>query len=873
MRNRSRGPVAFVVIATGLTVVAVVGPRLGTGGAAVAVAATQASTAAATVPYAPYPATGTELYVDNASASNCSDSGAGSQSQPFCSIAAAASAVQPGQTVIVEPGTYAGATISAQGTPGAPITFNAIQGATVNGSTATPAPVFTVSGARDVTLSGFSVFPSSVHQAFDITGGSSGITINGGFAAGIGTAPAIEADGTSSGVTVSRMAIQGSRGVQVDPGASAAVITGDTYFGAHGVTVTDAPGTDVTGNTVIAECTEGISIAGTSPGVTVENNVVRPDRTSACAANSAISVSAGSEANSVVDYNLIAPMAGSPVYDWGGTSYTSLADFQAASGQGAHDIAANPGLGNETTGTWLLPHQNIFWYPLTASSPAIDSANAHAPGALTTDQFGNPRADDPNVANSGAGYYDRGAFELEGGVGGTPGIPFGSAVSSGPLTATFTLNIKPAWTSNGPLAILELGFGDGMPTVITRTLSVQHAYAIAGQHTMKYFESIGYGGGFTTTAQVVVGADYTPVSPTRILDTRTGTGTGIAAPVAAGATLTLPIPSINGVPAADISAVVMNVTVTKPAKGGNLTVYPGAGSVPLVSNLNFSAGQTVPNLVTVQLSDGEVSFHNNSGGTVQVVADLEGFYGPNGSGFKPTAPARVLDTRTGVGAGTVAPVAANGTLKLNLSGKVPAGTAAVVMNVTVTQPQRDGFLTVYPDGVRKPNASNLNFTHGETVPNLVIVPVTDGVADIANTSGGSVQLVADLAGYFAAGAPDSFVPYGPIRELDTRTIHSPLAAHATDTIDILNYTAAGCPCADAMVDNITVTAPAKNGVLTVYPAGQPRPLASNLNFSAGETVPNLVTVAGGNGKFSYYNDSPGPVQLVIDEYGYYIVAS
>ena len=112
-----------------------------------------------------------------------------------------------------------------------------------------------------------------------------------------------------------------------------------------------------------------------------------------------------------------------------------------------------------------------------------------------------------------------------------------------------------------------------------------------------------------------------------------------------------------------------------------------------------------------------------------------------------------------------------------------------------------------------------------------------------------------------------------IRELDTRTIHSPLAAHATDTINILNYAVAGCPCADAMVDNIAVTAPAKAGVLTVYPAGQPRPLASNLNFSAGETVPNLVTVAGGNGKFSYYNDSPGSLQLVIDEYGYYIVAS
>jgi hypothetical protein len=76
MRIRSRVPVAFAVAATALTAVAVIGPRVWTGGVA-AVAATQAS-AAVTVPYVPYPSTGTELYVDNAANSNWSDSGAGS---------------------------------------------------------------------------------------------------------------------------------------------------------------------------------------------------------------------------------------------------------------------------------------------------------------------------------------------------------------------------------------------------------------------------------------------------------------------------------------------------------------------------------------------------------------------------------------------------------------------------------------------------------------------------------------------------------------------------------------------------------------------------------------------------------------------------
>lgn len=130
----------------------------------------------------------------------------------------------------------------------------------------------------------------------------------------------------------------------------------------------------------------------------------------------------------------------------------------------------------------------------------------------------------------------------------------------------------------------------------------------------------------------IVGANYTPVTPTRILDTRNGTGVAAAGAVPAHGTVMLSIPGIDGVPAAGITAVVMNVTVTQPTAGGFLTVYPGTGTAPTTSNLNFSAGETVPNLVTVQLSGGKVSFHNSSGGTVQVIADLDGLLRPEGAG-------------------------------------------------------------------------------------------------------------------------------------------------------------------------------------------------------------------------------------------------
>ena len=58
-------------------------------------------------------------------------------------------------------------------------------------------------------------------------------------------------------------------------------------------------------------------------------------------------------------------------------------------------------------------------------------------------------------------------------------------------------------------------------------------------------------------------------------------------------------------------------------------MYPAGATVPNASNLNFTAGQTIPNLVTVKVgSDGKVKLTNNSPGTAQLIADVAGYYLP-----------------------------------------------------------------------------------------------------------------------------------------------------------------------------------------------------------------------------------------------------
>lgn len=128
------------------------------------------------------------------------------------------------------------------------------------------------------------------------------------------------------------------------------------------------------------------------------------------------------------------------------------------------------------------------------------------------------------------------------------------------------------------------------------------------------------------------------------------------------------------------------------------------------------------------------------------------------------SPARVLDTRSGLGAS--GPVAAYSTIHVQItgSGGVPAsGVAAVVLNVTVTQPQGAGYLRVYPDGTAMPNASTLNFAAGQTVPNLVTVKLSPaGAIAITNSSGGTVQIVADVSGYYLAGSTDAAGSFAPL---------------------------------------------------------------------------------------------------------------
>jgi hypothetical protein len=202
----------------------------------------------------------------------------------------------------------------------------------------------------------------------------------------------------------------------------------------------------------------------------------------------------------------------------------------------------------------------------------------------------------------------------------------------------------------------------------------------------------------------------------------------------------------------------------------------------------------------------------------------------------------------------------------------------VVLNVTVTGPTTPSFVTVWPEGASRPLASNLNFVPGQTVPNRVIVKVgTGGKVDLYNLTG-SVDLVADVGGYFTDSTPGGtgtrFVGLTPTRILDTRdgTGGYPVGAiGAGSSYAVSIWGAGGVPSgATAVVANLTVANPTAFSYLTAWPPDAPRPTASDLNFMPGQTVPNLVVVKiGAGGKINFYNFA-GATDAVVDVVGYYV---
>jgi hypothetical protein len=246
---------------------------------------------------------------------------------------------------------------------------------------------------------------------------------------------------------------------------------------------------------------------------------------------------------------------------------------------------------------------------------------------------------------------------------------------------------------------------------------------------------------------------YQPMTPTRLLDTRTGQ------PLAAGQRRTLQMGGQAGIPlSADSSsvAVVVNFTVLMPNRTGSLTV----GTADLHANtatISFAAGQTEQGQLLVLLQqDGGLPIRNNSGAAIQLIADVVGYY----TGVNVTDPQafdhlavgghyRLYDSRVA----KTGPVPPRSTVLLDfydlLSGGNPqSGLCAPLLNVTVLNPSIAGSVSAWPDTAPWDGAGTISFAAHHTRQRQLMVPGGFyGNVKIRNNSSAPITLIVDVNGY------------------------------------------------------------------------------------------------------------------------------
>jgi hypothetical protein len=332
-----------------------------------------------------------------------------------------------------------------------------------------------------------------------------------------------------------------------------------------------------------------------------------------------------------------------------------------------------------------------------------------------------------------------------------------------------------------------------------------------------------------------------------------------------------------------------------------VTAFPTGGRFGSDSNGSVAIIYSTPATLPTSGTD-TLTAQNHPTATVQASTTYTfgASVAPTPEPYTAITPFRVCDTRpvgpgvtanqcdtnsTGAGSG---PIGSGATRVITLSGldSIPAGITAVVVNLTAIFPDRNTFLTLWPDGTTKPATSNLNPTTGSTVANLVEVAVGGGKIDLFNDLG-ITNVAVDVEGYVGSTATALFTPAtAPLRICDTRATGpgvssnrcnlsgaSPLNAGTTLTF---NVSGSGSPVpgtgVTAVVFNLTAINPTVGTVLTAFAGGGSRPTASNLNVNANVALPNRVivpvTCAAGACSVSIWN-SIGKVNIAVDVDGWF----
>jgi len=382
------------------------------------------------------------------------------------------------------------------------------------------------------------------------------------------------------------------------------------------------------------------------------------------------------------------------------------------------------------------------------------------------------------------------------------------------------------------------------------------------------------------------GGSYTPISATRVLDTRSH---------GASVTRIVDLGTANVVPSG-ASAVSAQITVIAPSRAGTGQVYLPYLTIPPVASLSWNAGPTTTETVLATL-DEDRTFQIHTSAPVQLLVDVEGYFtasaeAVDSGSYHYFAPHRIMDTRRGAGGPALT---AGATRQLSVvGGGVPSQASAVAINLIEVGATAAGYVTAYDPGHTRPHVASLSLIPKVVQANRLFVAVHGGQIALYNAAG-TTQLVVEVIGYFGPGGgayyhpleidgsvinPD---PTSTVRVADTRWGGSdvPVLRNGVMRVGPANQGLVAQMVGRAavastlppvtMVANVTAFNARGPGNLAAFPDRTVRPAVSDVSYVAGRSSANLVMSPLSDGVWDL-GRSGATTDFVVDVSGYFVRA-
>jgi hypothetical protein len=373
--------------------------------------------------------------------------------------------------------------------------------------------------------------------------------------------------------------------------------------------------------------------------------------------------------------------------------------------------------------------------------------------------------------------------------------------------------------------------------------------------------------------------NFVPVTPCRLVDTRTMPNGAFAGPSIVGGTsrdFAIPQDTACNVPSTAL-AYSLNVAVVPSGALGYVTLWPAGQTQPGVATVSSVDGRVRSNAAIVPTgTNGAISVFASN--TTDLILDINGYFttAPTALQFYPVTPCRVVDTRNTQGPFGGPLLAGNTSRTFPLpSGacNLPPTAKAYSLNLAVVPQVPLGYLTAWPSGQAQPPTANLSSVTGTVTASAAIVPAgANGSIDVYASN--STDLIIDVNGYFAPPGAGGLSLYTltPCRVLDTRSPANRPAgtgqAFGGELDENLFANACGVPVgAQAYVLNATVVPPAPLGFLTLWPQGTTQPLVATLSALDQSVTSNMAIVPTLNGSIGTY--ASNSTHLIMDLFGYF----